>query len=87
MGSQSLRKAELDSRREVGMIVRDSKVVSGLAKTFEADWGAKATTGTIQATPRVLKKKLKGMVEKLSPLDPLVKEAVKTWSRRRATRA
>ena len=43
VGSQSLRKAELDSRREVGLIVRDAKVVSGLLKTFEADWGAKET--------------------------------------------
>ena len=77
VGSQSLRKAELDSRREVGVIVRDSKVVSGVVNTFEADWGAKETAETIGDTPQVLKKKLKEMVEKLSPLDPLVKEAVK----------
>jgi cardiolipin synthase A/B len=75
-GSQSLRKAELDTRREVGVIVRNSKVVTGLVNTFEADWGAKQTGETIQDTPHVLKKKLKDMVEKLSPLDPLVKEAV-----------
>jgi cardiolipin synthase len=75
VGSQSLRKAELDSRREVGVIVRDSKVVSGVVNTFEADWRAK-TAETIQDTPHVLKKKLKDMVEKLSPLNPLVKEAV-----------
>jgi phosphatidylserine/phosphatidylglycerophosphate/cardiolipin synthase-like enzyme len=76
VGSQSLRKAELDSRREVGVIVRDSKVVRGVVSTFEADWGAKETAETIQDTPHVLKKKLKDMVEKLSPLNPLVKEAV-----------
>jgi cardiolipin synthase len=76
VGSQSLRKAELDTRREVGVIVRNSKVVTGLVNTFEADWGAKQTGETIQDTPHVLKKKLKDMVEKLSPLDPLVKEAV-----------
>jgi len=77
VGSQSLRKAELDSRREVGLIVRDSKVVSGLVKTFEADWGAKEAAETVQTTPQALKKNLKEMVEKLSPLNPLVKEAVK----------
>jgi cardiolipin synthase len=77
VGSQSLRKAELDSRREVGVIVRDSKVVSGVANTFEADWGAKHTAETIQDTPQVLKKRLKEMVDKLSPLNPLVKEAVR----------
>jgi len=76
VGSQSLRKAELDSRREVGAIVRDSKVVRGVVNTFEADWGAKETAETTQDTPHVLKKKLKDMVEKLSPLNPLVKEAV-----------
>jgi len=77
VGSQSLRKAELDSRREVGVIVRDSKVVAGVVNTFEADWGAKETAETVQTTPHVLKKSLKEMVDKLSPLNPLVKEAVK----------
>jgi cardiolipin synthase len=76
VGSQSLRKAELDSRREVGVIVRDSKVVRGVVQTFEADWRAKPTADAIQDTPQVLKKSLKEMVEKLSPLNPLVKEAV-----------
>ena len=77
VGSQSLRKAELDSRREVGVIVRDAKVVSGLINTFEADWSAKGSAPTIRDVPHELKKTLKEMVEKLSPLNPLVKEAVK----------
>jgi phosphatidylserine/phosphatidylglycerophosphate/cardiolipin synthase-like enzyme len=38
IGSQSLRRAELDSRREVGLIVRDAKVVKKLIDTFEGDW-------------------------------------------------
>ncbi len=38
VGSQSLRVAELDSRREVGIIVRESKVVRDLVQAFEADW-------------------------------------------------
>src|ERR1043165_9093238 len=62
VGSQSLRKAELDSRREVGVIVRDSKVVSALMNTFEADWSAKETAQTIQDAPHELKKTLKEMV-------------------------
>ena len=57
--------------------MRDSKVVSGVVNTFEADWGAKPTAETIQDTPQVLKKRLKEMVDKLSPLNPLVKEAVR----------
>jgi phosphatidylserine/phosphatidylglycerophosphate/cardiolipin synthase-like enzyme len=38
IGSQSLRTAELDSRREVGLILRDSGVVAKLIATFESDW-------------------------------------------------
>ncbi|MBP1686727.1 MAG: Phosphatidylserine/phosphatidylglycerophosphate/cardiolipin synthase -like [Deltaproteobacteria bacterium] len=38
VGSQSMRKLELDGRREVGIIVRDPKVVKKLRATFEADW-------------------------------------------------
>ena len=38
VGSQSLRAAELDSRREVGLVVRDPKAVKQLIDTFESDW-------------------------------------------------
>jgi len=38
VGSQSLRVAELDSRREVGLIVQDRKTVKKLIETFESDW-------------------------------------------------
>jgi phosphatidylserine/phosphatidylglycerophosphate/cardiolipin synthase-like enzyme len=40
VGSQSLREMELGSRREVGIIFRDKKIVSVLAKTFQDDWAA-----------------------------------------------
>ena len=76
VGSQSLRVAELDSRREVGVIVRGSKLVNGLVKTFEADWERKKVAADAPDTTREIKKKLKTMVKKLSPLNPLVKEAV-----------
>jgi len=38
IGSQSLRKLELDQRREVGIIVRDPDIVRKVAKVFNADW-------------------------------------------------
>jgi len=38
VGSQSLRKLELDERREVGIIIRDRKVVRKVEKVFNADW-------------------------------------------------
>ena len=78
LGSQSLRTAELDSRREVGVIVREPKVVNGLIKTFEADWAASAE----QENPRSdadlkdIKKAVKGLEKELSPLNPIVEEAI-----------
>ena len=38
VGSQSLRSAELDSRRELGLIIHDAKAVKKLMDTFESDW-------------------------------------------------
>ena len=38
IGSQSLRKMELDQRREVGLIVTDSRIAKHIQETFESDW-------------------------------------------------
>jgi len=38
VGSQGLRKLELDGRREVGVIVKERKVVARMAAVFEEDW-------------------------------------------------
>ena len=38
VGSQSLRALELDARREVGLIVRDPKVVKQMLEVFDEDW-------------------------------------------------
>jgi cardiolipin synthase A/B len=38
VGSQSLRKLELDERREVGVIVRDAATVKRIQSVFEKDW-------------------------------------------------
>jgi cardiolipin synthase A/B len=38
IGSQSLRKLELDERREVGVIIRDRAIVRSIEKTFKRDW-------------------------------------------------
>jgi phosphatidylserine/phosphatidylglycerophosphate/cardiolipin synthase-like enzyme len=44
LGSQSLRKLELEKRREVGVIVTDTAVIRQMAKVFEEDW-AQTETG------------------------------------------
>ena len=48
VGSQSLRKAELDERREVGMLVSHRPTVRRIQNTFEEDW---ALTAAAKETP------------------------------------
>jgi cardiolipin synthase A/B len=38
VGSQSLRRLELDKRRELGIIVNDQTVVDEIRRVFESDW-------------------------------------------------
>jgi phosphatidylserine/phosphatidylglycerophosphate/cardiolipin synthase-like enzyme len=81
IGSQSLSPDELDSRREVGVMVRDRKVLSELTRVFEADWRASAARESKSAASRALKKVTKGISKglavELSTLSPIVKEALK----------
>jgi phosphatidylserine/phosphatidylglycerophosphate/cardiolipin synthase-like enzyme len=42
LGSQSLRRLELDKRREVGVIITDAAVVKQMQKVFEGDWAETA---------------------------------------------
>lgn len=42
IGSQSLRRLELDGRREVGIIVKNSGIVRRIQAVFEADWRKKS---------------------------------------------
>src|SRR5262249_30070118 len=48
IGSQSLRKLELEKRREIGVIVHDEKIVRQMKAIFEQDW-AETDTGRKQA--------------------------------------
>jgi cardiolipin synthase A/B len=54
VGSQSLRKLELDGRREVGVIANNTALARTIQALFEADWAqaseVKAATGTKTAT-------------------------------------
>lgn len=82
IGSQSLREEELDARREVGLIFRDSKMARRICETFEADWAAAETSGqTLQEeagvpTARIAKKVAKAVTKELPPVAPLVDGAV-----------
>jgi len=84
VGSQSLRQVELDKRRELGLIVRDAKVVKALLKTFESDWRSLKPTeehadknGRRSRQPAKTAKKIERVIAKELPLAPVVRHAVK----------
>lgn len=49
IGSQSLRKLELDGRREIGVIVHDTRIARKIQAVFENDWRRKPATREDQA--------------------------------------
>jgi cardiolipin synthase len=51
-GSQSLRTAELDARREVGFIVRNPALVKSAAAVFERDWADAQGKDLIEAAEK-----------------------------------
>lgn len=86
IGSQSLRDMELDSRREVGVIFRDPKVLKDLAKVFHEDWEASTPTRAeaIKRVPaeRVAKKIAKALVKEIPPVAPVLEEIIEEMGRR-----
>jgi ABC-type lipoprotein release transport system permease subunit len=42
VGSQSLRRIELDKRREVGVLITNGAVARQIRQIFEADWAESA---------------------------------------------
>ena len=83
VGSQSLRPAELDSRREVGAIFCDRKAVARLTKVFEDDWQAtgkpKEQEHSDAKAPaeKVARKLAKAVVKELPPMAPALEEIIK----------
>jgi len=81
IGSQSLREAELDSRREVGLIFRDARAVSRLLRTFEDDWAQAEPAGKKVATAggpagKIAKKVAKSVAKELPPVAMMVNGAL-----------
>ena len=75
IGSQSLRRVELDRRREVGMIFDDEPVVASILNTFLADWKS-AQEGKLEKdqspTNRVAKKVAKAVAKDLPSVTPML---------------
>jgi cardiolipin synthase len=83
IGSQSLRQPELDLRREIGIIVKDAKVVSALRATFNNDWistgydearDAVKPAAAESATPA---KVTRALAKEMTPLRSTLKKAIK----------
>ncbi len=87
LGSQSLRKPELDARREIGIIVSSPKIVSSLITVFEDDWKAsipaKARTKKERMNERADRaaKKVASVVEKKMVPAPVVKRVIQAIRR------
>jgi phosphatidylserine/phosphatidylglycerophosphate/cardiolipin synthase-like enzyme len=77
LGSQSLRAAELDRRREVGIIFRDDALAGRLGKVFEGDWAKSKALGD-EAIPaeKVAKKVAKLVTKKLPDVTAVLNEVV-----------
>ena len=57
IGSQSLRKLELDGRREVGVIASDERIAKKMRDVFEADWAQTAESKAAAAAAAKEKEK------------------------------
>jgi cardiolipin synthase A/B len=81
IGSQSLREAELDARRELGILIREPEIVSALSTTFESDWKAiEAQTPneeTILPVVKAARKAVKAVLKDAPTLGVIAGEAVR----------
>jgi phosphatidylserine/phosphatidylglycerophosphate/cardiolipin synthase-like enzyme len=91
VGSQSLRTAELDARREVGLIIDDAKLVAKLVGIFETDWASACEKNalalpkdsdtrkghSVTVSAKQTEKTVQSLAKKLDPLAATVKRAVK----------
>jgi phosphatidylserine/phosphatidylglycerophosphate/cardiolipin synthase-like enzyme len=74
LGSQSLRRLELDMRREVGIIVDDAALAARIAKVFEDDW----TSAVAVDAPvgKVAKRVAKAVAKQIKPVAAIVDQVV-----------
>ena len=51
VGSQSLRRVELERRREVGIVLHDRRMAGRIARIFDGDWESAAEAADARAPP------------------------------------
>ncbi len=89
LGSQSLRTAELEARREIGVIFNEAKIAASIIETFDQDWERSHETKRRAdaqdddddtdnlPTKKVAKKVAKTVIEELPPVAPVLETVVK----------
>jgi phosphatidylserine/phosphatidylglycerophosphate/cardiolipin synthase-like enzyme len=82
VGSQSLRRAELDKRREIGLIFRDSKIAPQIARIFNEDSegtqpAVSDSAGETVPAGKIAKRVAKAVTNELPPLAPVLEVVVK----------
>lgn len=79
LGSQSLRKLELEARREIGAIFRDKKTVKQMEAVFEQDWKRSEPVvedSKLEAALIVPAKKVARQVAKQIAIKPVVEQVL-----------
>lgn len=79
LGSQSLRTAELETRREVGIIVSGREIAGRILKTFDADWKTAGEHLEDQPVPRTkaVRKIAKAVAKSLPPMGSVLEDLVR----------
>ena len=91
LGSQSLRRMELESRREIGIICHDNRIAKRMAKLFEEDWsqceGVKASDhkDDSKTSSKVAKKVAKAVAKDLPPVAPVLKMVIRELTGEKAS--
>jgi phosphatidylserine/phosphatidylglycerophosphate/cardiolipin synthase-like enzyme len=77
IGSQSLRKLELEARREIGVIIRDQVAVAKLEEIFEEDWHkSKPLMGSMESAMEIPVRRVAKIVSKHVNVKPIVEQVL-----------
>ena len=78
VGSQSMRKLELEARREIGVIFKDKKIVKEMEEVFEKDWKSSepAVEDQITAALAIPANKVAKEVAKHIAIKPVVEQVL-----------
>ena len=78
LGSQSLRKLELEARREIGVIFHDSASVKKMISVFEKDWEAAKplVTDSLESAMEIPVRRVAKIVARHIHMGPMVEQAL-----------